>query len=101
MCGRPGRALHLEALAQDDDGWWLEGWIDGMTGWAIGAADDKDDDELHANSIYEQLALHILPLYYGDRPGYISVMRNAIGINGSFFNTERMVHQYAVRAYLS
>jgi starch phosphorylase len=34
---------------------------------------------------------------YGDRNGFIEVMRHAIALNGSFFNTHRMVQQYVVK----
>jgi starch phosphorylase len=41
----------------------------------------------------------VLPLFYHDRNGFIEVMRHAIALNGSFFNTHRMLQQYVVRAY--
>lgn len=85
------------------DGWWLEGCIEGVTGWSIGVnhtgtevIDDRAED---AQSLYDKLEHTILPLYYGDRPGYIDVMRSAIALNGSFFNTERMLDQYVRKAY--
>jgi starch phosphorylase len=85
------------------DGWWIEGWIEGVTGWAIGAnhrglvaVDDRTQD---AASLYDKLAQVILPLFYGDREGFISVMRHAIALNGSFFTTQRMMQQYVVKAY--
>src|SRR6266508_361118 len=85
------------------DGWWIEGWIEGVTGWAIGATDrglTADDDRVQdAASLYDKLQHVILPLFYGDRQGFISVMRHAIALNGSFFNTQRMMQQYVVKAY--
>ena len=42
----------------------------------------------------------IAPRFYGDRQGWGEVMRAAIAINASFFNTHRMVQQYAARAYV-
>ncbi len=39
-------------------------------------------------------------MFYRDQDRYIDVMRNAIALNGSFFNTERMVDQYVRKAYL-
>ncbi len=85
------------------DGWWIEGWIEGVTGWAIGATDrglTADDDRVQdAASLYDKLQQVILPLFYGDRQGFISVMRHAIALNGSFFNTQRMMQQYVVKAY--
>ena len=74
-----------------------------MTGWAIGARDRglaADDDRAQdAASLYDKLEQVILPLFHGDRQGFISVMRHAIALNGSFFNTQRMMQQYVVKAY--
>lgn len=88
---------HLSVL----DGWWLEGWIEGTTGWAIEApgADGASREE-DAAALYGKLAHVILPLFYTDRAGYVDVMRHAIALNGSFFNTQRMVQQYVLKAYL-
>ena len=86
------------------DGWWIEGCIEGMTGWSIGPADagasavgDHGQDAL---SLYEKLEHIVMPLYYNDRDGFLDVMRHAIALNGSFFNTHRMLQQYVVKAYL-
>jgi starch phosphorylase len=84
------------------DGWWSEGCIEGITGWAIGgnAAMETDDDRAaDAHSLYGKLEQVVLPLYYRERERYIDVMRHAIALNGSFFNTERMVDQYVRKAY--
>jgi len=82
------------------DGWWVEGHIEGVTGWAIGgddpAASDPADD---APDMYLKLERTILPLYYGLPYAYAAVMRNCIALNGSFFNTQRMVTQYLQNAY--
>ena len=89
------------------DGWWVEGNIEGVTGWSIGEAHRGDpgpetpvDNALDAESLYAKLEGVILPLYYGSRERYLDVMRHAIAINGSFFNTQRMVQQYITDAYL-
>ncbi len=87
------------------DGWWVEGCIEGVTGWAIGAngasatLDTGDDRALDAQSLYNQLETVILPMYYRDSERWMDVMRHAIALNGSFFNTERMVDQYLRKAY--
>lgn len=86
------------------DGWWVEGLIEGVTGWGIGQEiitehDDNKIDEMDANDLYEKLEKHIVPLYYNDPMGYVAVMRNAIAINAAYFNTHRMVNQYLVGAY--
>jgi starch phosphorylase len=82
------------------DGWWIEGCIEGVTGWAIGADDAPADVARTAQSLYEKLEQAVGPLFYANRPAFIEVMRHAIALNGSFFNTQRMVAQYAAKAYL-
>jgi starch phosphorylase len=85
------------------DGWWIEGCIEGVTGWAIGAnhrgLTTEDDRAQDAAALYEKLERTVLPLFYDDRQGFINVMRHAIALNGSFFNTQRMMQQYVVKAY--
>jgi len=86
------------------DGWWIEGCIEGITGWAIGAPSAKLPIG-HANiddaaSLYDILEKKILPLFYEQRETYINVMAHAIALNGSFFNTQRMVQQYVLKGYL-
>ncbi len=78
------------------DGWWIEGWIEGVTGWAI---EDREDEAEEAGSLYSQLAEVILPLFHKHPEQWRRVMRSAIALNGSFFNTQRMVEQYALNAY--
>jgi glycogen phosphorylase len=80
------------------DGWWIEGCIEGMTGWAIGANDTQPGEE-EVRSMYDKLEHVILPLYYKERDRFIDVMRGAMALNGSFFNTERMLNQYIAKAY--
>ena len=85
------------------DGWWIEGWIEGVTGWVIGTngrgAEMHDDRARDAAALYDKLRQVILPLFYEDRQGFINIMRHAIALNGSFFNTQRMMQQYVVKAY--
>jgi starch phosphorylase len=78
------------------DGWWIEGWIEGVTGWAI---EDHEDEAAEANSLYDQLEHVLLPLYYGQPQQWRRIMRSTIALNGSFFNTQRMLEQYVVNAY--
>jgi starch phosphorylase len=72
------------------DGWWVEGHIEGVTGWAI-------ED---AASLYDKLEQVVLPLYYGDPAGWLAVMRGAIGRNASRFSSHHMMRRYAAEAYL-
>jgi len=86
------------------DGWWLEGHIEGMTGWSIGKRAEEgmemSDDE-DAKSLYSKLETEIIPRYYEDKHSWTKTMKYAIGINASFFNSQRMVNQYLVKAYRS
>jgi starch phosphorylase len=82
------------------DGWWIEGHIEGVTGWSIGdASTTENDSKAEATSLYEKLEQVILPLYYKEPDGFARVMRSAIALNGSFFNTQRMISQYVRNAY--
>ncbi|HZD75491.1 MAG TPA: alpha-glucan family phosphorylase, partial [Acidobacteriaceae bacterium] len=78
------------------DGWWIEGCVEGVTGWAI---EDRDRAEDEAASLYDKLESKILPLYYQDKPGWRKLMQTTIAMNGSFFNTQRMLEQYVSNAY--
>jgi len=87
------------------DGWWVEGCVEGVTGWAIGgdAAEPERSpsarDHAHAEALYEKLATAVLPRFYRERDQYVEMMRFAIALNASFFNTHRMVLQYLYDAY--
>ncbi|MGH8106904.1 MAG: glycogen/starch/alpha-glucan phosphorylase, partial [Arenimonas sp.] len=82
------------------DGWWIEGHIEGVTGWSIGDANTAENDSIaEAASLYEKLERVILPLYYKEPDKFAHTMRSAIALNGSFFNTQRMVSQYMRNAY--
>ncbi len=83
------------------DGWWIEGHIEGITGWSIGSESfEPENDDRNAQEIYEKLENIILPMYYKEREKWIDVMRQSIAFNASFFNTQRMMQQYALNAYL-
>jgi starch phosphorylase len=85
------------------DGWWIEGHIEGVTGWSIGGIDgpneEHSDRARDASSLYDKLEQVIIPLFYGQRERFIEVMINSIAINGSFFNTHRMLLEYVLNAY--
>src|SRR5467141_539075 len=88
------------------DGWWVEGHIEGVTGWCIGesrrvaSVGVATDNAAEAESLYSKLEGVILPLYYAERSRFLGIMQHSIAINGSFFNTQRMVQQYITDAYL-
>jgi starch phosphorylase len=78
------------------DGWWIEGCIEGFTGWAI---EDGANDAEEANSLYQKLETAVVPLFLAAPEKWARLMRNTVSINGSYFNTNRMVRQYARNAY--
>jgi starch phosphorylase len=82
------------------DGWWIEGHVEGVTGWSIGEGWRTDsDDKAEARSLYAKLENEIAPLFYKRPDDYARVMRYAIALNGSFFNSQRMLSQYVHNAY--
>ena len=83
------------------DGWWIEGYIEGVTGWAIGSSDIAEDLASEVSGLYDKLEREIVPMFYGRPTRYLEVMRSAIALNGSFFNTQRMLQQYVANAYSS
>jgi starch phosphorylase len=83
------------------DGWWIEGCVEGVTGWSIGDSWRAESDPgVEIPSLYDKLENMILPLYYADGDGWARVQRSAIALNGSFFNAQRMLVQYLRNAYL-
>jgi starch phosphorylase len=78
------------------DGWWIEGCIEGFTGWAI---EDGADDAAEASSLYKKLETAVVPLYLQAPEQWARLMRNTLAFNGSYFNTNRMVKQYTRNAY--
>ena len=83
------------------DGWWIEGCLEGTTGWSIGHNGqgievNRSND---ARSLYGKLEHIIIPLFYQNRDRYVEIMRNTIALNGSFFNTHRMIQEYVLKAY--
>lgn len=86
------------------DGWWIEGHVEGVTGWAIGTDGRRlpveiADSAAHAAALYDTLERTVVPLFYRDRDRFTQVMRYAIALNGSFFTAQRMLQEYVVKAY--
>ncbi len=78
------------------DGWWIEGCIEGVTGWAI---EDGANDAEEAESLYRKLEGSVVPLYREAPEKWARLMRTTLAFNGSYFNTNRMVKQYTRNAY--
>ena len=86
------------------DGWWIEGCIEGVTGWGIGLEPKENDmngydESKDASSLYDKLEEFVIPTYYRDRKKWIYMMKSAISINASYFNTHRVVREYCEKAY--
>lgn len=86
------------------DGWWIEGHVEGVTGWAIGSDSrmplvETADSAAHAAALYDTLERTVAPLFYRNRDRFTDVMRYAIALNGSFFTAQRMLQEYVVKAY--
>ena len=78
------------------DGWWIEGCVEGKTGWAVGTIDGSPEGD--APDLYAQLE-RIVPLFYHEPEKFAEIMRFAISLNGSYFTTERMIREYVINAY--
>jgi starch phosphorylase len=87
------------------DGWWVEGHVEGVTGWSIGSDHGRfvdtsaAGDAEHAQALYDKLEFTVIPTYYGRQDRFLGMMRHAIALNASFFNSQRMVLQYLYDAY--
>lgn len=77
------------------DGWWIEGCIEGVTGWAI---EDGADDVAEAESLYHKLETAVAPTFANPEQ-WARLMQTTIAMNGSFFNTNRMIKQYIGNSY--
>ncbi|MGE0116012.1 MAG: alpha-glucan family phosphorylase [Steroidobacteraceae bacterium] len=84
------------------DGWWIEGCIEGVTGWAIGD-DAETSNGGDMQSLYDKLEFTVLPLWHeaaGQSPGWVSVMKGAISKSASYFNSHRMMRRYTTEVYV-
>ncbi len=102
--GTSGMKAALNAVPQFSvlDGWWVEGHWEGVTGWSIGNSTSiESSPEKETDSMYDKLENIIVPMFYRDPDAYAAVMRGAVSLNGSYFNTQRMLEQYVVNAYLA
>ncbi|MEW6052808.1 MAG: alpha-glucan family phosphorylase [Nitrospirota bacterium] len=87
------------------DGWWIEGHIEGFTGWSIGPNPTEttlveNTDTRDADDLYNKLEDTIIPMFYNDRRTWIRMMQNAIGKNAYYFNSHRMMRRYVTEAYI-
>ncbi len=85
------------------DGWWIEGFVEGETGWSIGPEPTESpvsNNAVDSEDLYRKLEEEIIPLFYENRAGWIAMMQNAIGKIAYYFNTHRMMRRYVTEAYI-
>jgi starch phosphorylase len=87
------------------DGWWIEGWIEGVTGWSIGPEPGEDlsfEDgrKRDVDDLYSKLEYIIVPTFYHRKDEWVRMMNNSIGMLAYYFNSHRMMRRYVTEAYL-
>lgn len=82
------------------DGWWVEGHVEGITGWSIGGPEQESNNQQESASLYNKLEKIIIPLFYKQPGAFNEVRRFAIALNGSYYNAQRMMFQYMEHAYM-
>ena len=87
------------------DGWWIEGCVEGFTGWAIGPQPNEPLTEQERRvreleDLYSKLQYLIIPKFYDAKDEWVKMMKNSIGKVAYYFNTHRMMRRYVTDAYL-
>ncbi len=87
------------------DGWWLEGCIEGITGWSIGPSleEQLEEDERRVRELqdlYNKLRYLVVPMYYRNRDAWVDMMENSVGKVAYYFNSHRMMRRYVTEAYM-
>jgi starch phosphorylase len=77
------------------DGWWIEGCAEDITGWAI---EDQQDETAEAAMLYNKLEGSVAELF-ANKKAWARMRQHCMAINGTFFNTHRMLGQYVANAY--
>lgn len=86
------------------DGWWIEGWMEDVTGWAIGPSPKEqvppeERRKREVGDLYKKLEYVILPRYYYERDRWIGTMKGSMEKIPFFFNSHRMMRRYVAEAY--
>jgi len=87
------------------DGWWIEGWIEGITGWSIGPRPEEGlslekRGIMELDDLYGKLEHLIVPMFYSKGSEWVKMMKNSIGKIAYYFNSHRMMRRYVTEAYL-
>ena len=62
------------------------------------AVEDFDDEVREADALYSKLEDAVAPLF-ADAKAWARLRQHCIAMNGTFFNTHRMLGQYIANAY--
>jgi len=87
------------------DGWWIEGCIEGVTGWAIGPRPrellvEGEKRVREFKDLYNKLEYLVVPIFYNNRDAWTNMMKSSIGKIAYYFHSHRMMRRYATEAYL-
>jgi starch phosphorylase len=87
------------------DGWWMEGCIEGVTGWAIGPHPrelliESERRAAELQDLYSKLEYLIGPTFYRQKDAWITLMKNSIAKIAYYFETQWVVRRYITEAYL-
>lgn len=86
------------------DGWWIEGCIEGVTGWFIGnrpeeILSEEETCQRELQDIYDKLERIILPMFYEQKDKWLEIVESSIGKIACYFNSHRMMQEYVAKAY--
>lgn len=89
--GTSGMKCALNGVPQISvlDGWWHEGYVENETGWAFSTSEE----------LYDVLEHDVVNTFYNDLQRWVEIMQKTIMLNGSFFNSHRMINEYIKMAY--
>jgi starch phosphorylase len=87
------------------DGWWVEGCVEGVTGWAIGPhprelITEGERREIELHDLYSKLEYLIIPTFYKRRDAWITLMKNSISRIAYYFQIQWVMRRYITDAYL-
>jgi len=109
-CGTSGMKAALNGVLNLSilDGWWAEGYTEGV-GWAIGQGNESGDpaylDAVESQALFNLLENDVIPKFYyrknGDHPAeWVAMMKASMKLAISRFCSLRMVGEYDDRFYI-